>query len=138
MAKGKKGNKQDPEHSLPSTTHDLRPIMVSRELCQQNIPVFKYLHTGTKPKDVSRGEIAPIELWILILRLVWYQNSLLFNPIQYPVPHSLNPLNLAIIPIIIHCNLIFQLIYLKDLLLDLLYLLEIKITTLIVQTSAFH
>ena len=29
---------------------------MSRELHQQKIPVFKYLHTGTKPKDKSCGE----------------------------------------------------------------------------------
>ena len=29
---------------------------MSRELRQQKIPVFKYLHTGTKPKDKSCGE----------------------------------------------------------------------------------
>ena len=39
---------------------------------------------------------------------------------------------------IIYGNLTFQLIYLRDLLLDPLYLLEIGITTLIVQTVAFH
>ena len=55
MAKGKKDSQQDSEHSLPKTTHDLRPT-VSRELRQQKIPVFKYLHTGTKPKDISCGE----------------------------------------------------------------------------------
>ena len=55
MAKGKTDNQQESEHCLPRTTHDLRP-MVSRELRQQKIPVFKYLHTRTKPKDISCGE----------------------------------------------------------------------------------
>ena len=85
-------------------------------------------------------KFAPIELWILILnekstvlvflRLVWYQNSLLFNPIQCPVPHSLKSLDLAIISIKIYGDPILQIIYLRDLLLDLLYLLEMTLRAL--------
>ena len=29
---------------------------MSSELRQQKIPVFKYLHTGTKPKDINCGQ----------------------------------------------------------------------------------
>ena len=120
LAKGKKDNQQKKEHNLPKTTHNLRPT-VSRELHQQKIPVFKYLHTGTKPKDKSCGEkicanrIVDINTVREIDGFSVPETCLVsefssVQSIQYPVPHSLKTLNLAIIPIIIYCNLIFQLI----------------------------